>query len=262
MAPLLNILKLTKTFGGLAAVADVDVEVNQGEIVSLIGPNGAGKTTVFNMITGFYRPDHGHILFDDKELAGLKPYAITRVGIARTFQNIRLFGDMTVLENLIVGRQCRANTTLVGATLRPPSVKKEESRDRENLLRFLEFFKLRGNRDLKASALPYGEQRRLEIARALATAPRLLLLDEPTAGMNPRESEEIMELISQIVNKMAITIFLIEHNMNVVMEISDRIIVLDHGIKIAEGNSEEIQTNEGVIKAYLGDHSFKDDAGS
>jgi branched-chain amino acid transport system ATP-binding protein len=256
MILLLSIEKLTKAFGGLVAVADVDAKVGQGEVISIIGPNGAGKTTVFNMITGFYHPDRGSILFDGRELSGLKPHEITRAGIARTFQNIRLFSDMTVMENLIVARQCRANTTLLGATIRTSAVKKKELTDYKMLLEFLEFFDLQKNRDFKASALPYGEQRRLEIARALATNPKLLLLDEPTAGMNPRESEELMELISQVVEKMKVTILLIEHNMNVVMEISDRIVVLDHGIKIAEGNSEEIQTNEAVIKAYLGDQSF------
>jgi branched-chain amino acid transport system ATP-binding protein len=177
------------------------------------------------------------------------------VGIARTFQNIRLFPGMTVMENLIVARQCRARGGLAGATLRTSFVKQEEMTDQKKLLGLLEFFNLHGSQNLKASALPYGEQRRLEIARALATDPKLLLLDEPTAGMNPRESETIMELISRL-RKLAITILLIEHNLNVVMEISERIAVLDHGVKIAEGTPKEIQTNESVIKAYLGDAVF------
>lgn len=256
--PLLKIDKVTKSFGGLLAVMELSTLIHQGEIVSLIGPNGAGKTTVFNMVTGFYKPDKGSILFDDREICGAKPHVITQYGIARTFQNIRLFRDMTVLENMIVAKQCRARSKIVGAILRTTYAKKEESSDRNELLELLEFFNLHQNFSLKASALAYGEQRRLEIARALATNPKLLLLDEPTAGMNPRESETIMELISRIVNKMDVTILLIEHNMNVVMGISDRIAVLDHGIKIAEGTSEQVQTNEAVIKAYLGDVIFKD----
>ena len=256
MVPLLRIEKLTKTFGGLVAVADLDVEIDGGNIVSLIGPNGAGKTTVFNMVTGFYKPDKGSIVFNNQELCGLKPHLITECGIARTFQNIRLFSDMTVLENLIVARQCRAQTRIVGAVLRTSFTKHEEREHKERLLDLLAFFNLQDNYEIKASALPYGKQRRLEIARALATDPKLLLLDEPTAGMNPRESESLMELISKIVKEMQITILLIEHNMNVVMGISDRIVVLNHGVKIAEGVSEQIQTNEAVVKAYLGDTAF------
>ena len=255
MALLLDINKLTKRFGGLVAVADVDIKIQEGEIISVIGPNGAGKTTVFNMVTGFYRPDHGSIRFDGQDLSGLRPHEITRAGIARTFQNIRLFPGMTAMENLIVARQCRARGGLAGATLRTSFVKQEEMTDQKKLLGLLEFFNLHGSQNLKASALAYGEQRRLEIARALATDPKLLLLDEPTAGMNPRESETIMELISRL-RKLAITILLIEHNLNVVMEISERIAVLDHGVKIAEGTPKEIQTNESVIKAYLGDTVF------
>ncbi|MEW6264520.1 MAG: ABC transporter ATP-binding protein [Thermodesulfobacteriota bacterium] len=258
MVPLLKIDKLTKRFGGLVAVADLDVEINQGEIVSLIGPNGAGKTTVFNMVTGFYKPDQGSILFNNHELGGLKSHLITGYGIARTFQNIRLFSDMTVFENMVVARQCRAKSGIAGAVLRTALAKNEEKEDRERLLGLLAFFNLQDSHALKASALPYGKQRRLEIARALATDPRLLLLDEPTAGMNPQESESLMELISSIVKEMQITILLIEHNMNLVMEISNRIAVLDHGIKIAEGTSEQIQSNEAVIKAYLGDTAFRD----
>jgi branched-chain amino acid transport system ATP-binding protein len=257
-APLLKIDKITKSFGGLLAVMELSTVIHKGEIVSLIGPNGAGKTTVFNMVTGFYKPDSGSILFDHQEICGLKSHVITQCGIARTFQNIRLFREMTVLENMIVAKQCRAKSKIAGAILRTSFTKKEERSDRDNSLELLDFFNLQQNSALKASALAYGEQRRLEIARALATHPKLLFLDEPTAGMNPRESETIMELISKIVNKIDVTILLIEHNMNVVMGISDRIAVLDHGIKIAEGTSEQIQTNETVIKAYLGDVIFKD----
>jgi branched-chain amino acid transport system ATP-binding protein len=255
MALLLDIKKLTKRFGGLVAVADVEIAVQEGEIISIIGPNGAGKTTVFNLITGFYSPDQGSVRFNGQELSGLQPHEITRTGIARTFQNIRLFADMTVMENLIVARQCRAKVNLVGATFRTSFVKKEEMSDQEKILQLLEFVNLQGSSNLKTSSLAYGEQRRLEIARALATDPKLLLLDEPTAGMNPRESENIMELVSQL-RKLAITILLIEHNMNVVMEISERIAVLDHGVKIAEGKPKEIQANDAVIKAYLGDAIF------
>jgi len=256
--PLLKIDKLTKRFGGLLAVTELNTEINKGEIVSLIGPNGAGKTTVFNMVTGFYKPDSGSIVFNNQEICGLKSHAITQCGIARTFQNIRLFRDMTVLENMIVAKQCRAKSKIAGAVLRTSFTKKEERNDKDRSLELLGFFKLQQHFTLKASALAYGEQRRLEIARALATDPKLLLLDEPTAGMNPRESEMIMELISNIVNKIDVTILLIEHNMNVVMGISDRIAVLDHGVKIAEGTSEQIQTDEAVIKAYLGDVIYKD----
>ncbi len=255
MALFFDMQKLTKRFGGLVAVSDVDVEIREGEIISIIGPNGAGKTTVFNMITGFYRPDSGSIRFKGLELSGRQPHEITATGIARTFQNIRLFPDMTVMENLIVAGQCRARATLFGAALRTSFVKQEEASQEKGLIEVLEFFRLQESRTLKASALPYGQQRRLEIARALATDPKLLLLDEPTAGMNPRESEEIIELIS-LLRSRAITILLIEHNMNVVMEISERISVLDHGVKIAEGTPKEIQTNEAVIKAYLGDAVF------
>jgi len=258
MAPLLKLEKITKRFGGLVAVLDLNAEINSGEIVSLIGPNGAGKTTVFNMVTGFYKPDNGSILFNDQELCGLKSHVITECGIARTFQNIRLFSDMTVLENMIVARQCRTKAGIVGSIFRTSFTKHEEREDRESLLELLAFFNLQDNCELKASALPYGRQRRLEIARALATDPMLLLLDEPTAGMNPRESETLMELISRLIKEMKITILLIEHNMNVVMGVSDRIAVLDHGVKIAEGTAEQIQTNEAVVKAYLGDMGFED----
>jgi len=255
MGFLLDIKKLTKSFGGLAAVTDFDYRVKKDSIFSIIGPNGAGKTTVFNMITGFYKPDGGTILFEGQELSSLQPYEVTRIGIARTFQNIRLFTEMTVLENLIVSRQCRARATLFGAMVKTPFVKQEEITHKKKLLDLLEFFNLGDKQNYKASALAYGEQRRLEIARALACEPKFLLLDEPTAGMNPRESENIMELISQVI-KMGVTILLIEHNMNVVMEISERIAVLDHGVKIAEGTPKEIQTNDAVIKAYLGEISF------
>jgi len=242
-------------FGGLVAVSEFNLSMNKSEIVSLIGPNGAGKTTVFNMVTGFYVPDSGSILFEGSEVGGLKSHKITEAGVARTFQNIRLFGEMTVLENLITARLCRAKTGLAGAALRTRFTKREEKQHSDELLKLLEFFNLLPQRMLKAAGLAYGEQRRLEIARALATKPKLLLLDEPTAGMNPKETEVIIDLISRLVKEMGITILLIEHNMNVVMEISDRVVVLDHGIKIAEGTSTQIQADEDVIKAYLGDVS-------
>lgn len=251
---MLKIKDLAKSFAGIKAVTDVSFDVNAGEIVSVIGPNGAGKTSVFNMITGFYTPDSGSILFKDKEVAGLPPHVIARLGSARTFQNIELFQDMTVEENMRVACQCHSPVTAMRAILRLPSVVRRESKETEAIKSTLELLGLSDKADYLASALSYGEQRRLEIARALATDATLLLLDEPTAGMMPTEVGVMMETIDRI-RRRGITVALIEHNMKMVMGISDRIIVMDHGAKIAEGLPVEIRNNPRVLQAYLGEES-------
>jgi branched-chain amino acid transport system ATP-binding protein len=251
-----NILEasgVTKQFGGLTAVNSVDFEIKAGSICSLIGPNGAGKTTFFNMITGLYKPTAGTITFAGRTLNGLKPNLVTASGIGRTFQNIRLFSHMTALENVLVGQHVRLKAGLLGILARLPSVNQEEERARKRGLELLEYVGLgRSRADELSKNLPYGAQRRLEIARALATDPQMLLLDEPTAGMNPQETDALTLLIRQIRDTLGITVLLIEHDMRVVMDISERITVLDQGIKIAEGTAEEVRTNELVIEAYLG----------
>jgi len=254
MSEQLQIRNLTKQFGGIDALKDISLEVETKTIVSIIGPNGAGKTTLFNLVTGFYTPDHGSILLDGREIRGLAPHEVARAGITRTFQNIRLFPWMTVQDNIIVARQLKCSGGLLKVCIRTPLIKREEKETLEKVGEIMAFFQLREKRNYQAKNLPYGEQRKLEMARALAAEPKILLLDEPTAGMNPAESKECVEIIYQINETLNITIMLIEHNMNVVMGISDKIFVLDHGMKIAEGHPEEIQNNQDVIKAYLGEN--------
>jgi branched-chain amino acid transport system ATP-binding protein len=239
-------------FGGLTAVSDFSITVEDGEIVGLIGPNGAGKTTVFNMITGVYTPTGGTILLNGTDITGKQPHVITKAGIARTFQNIRLFHEMTVLENLLVACNLRERPNLAESVLHLPGYLRKEKKSREFSRELLESVGLLENADDNATSLPYGKQRRLEVVRALATEPKLLLLDEPAAGMNPQESQELMDFIVGIRDKFKISVFLIEHHMQVVMGICTRLYVLDYGITIAEGAPEAIQKNQKVIDAYLG----------
>jgi branched-chain amino acid transport system ATP-binding protein len=250
MAELL-LTNITMKFGGLLAVDSLDLEVPSGKILSLIGPNGAGKTTVFNLITGVYKPTEGTITYNGETLNGLHSNKVVSRGIARTFQNIRLFSFMTVLENVQVGLHCRTKSGAIRALLNTPFLVREEREIEEKAMAVLEFLGLADFRNDYASNLAYGNQRRLEIARALATEPGTLLLDEPAAGMNPKETADLMELILKI-RDTGLDIFLVEHDMRLVMGISDRIAVLDYGQKIAEGTPKEIQNNETVIEAYLG----------